>query len=212
MKLGSVLAVVLAANGLLFTANTHASLILNVEGISGAGITTWALSGTSTVNESGTIRTSAGSAGFSVDDTFEPDVTGNFILNSSIQNQLFSITGTPTVTVGADTETITHIFLDEDGSSRDDFGIRTGNPLVYTTGESSSWSGTFTVALDIDNFIEGSYRLNTAQANGGGFLFASVNDVILNFRAVQAQIPEPSMFMLVGLGLAGLGYRRRKSV
>jgi len=190
----------------LMIAEVQASLILDVEGINGSGVTTWTLTGSSTVNQDGQIRTSVGSANFSIDDTFEPDVTGNFLSNSSIQNQLFAISGSPTITVGSDTRTITHIFLDEDGSSRDDWGIRTDTVLDYLSREASSWLGTFTVNLDINNFILGSYRLNTAQSNGGGFLFAAVDDVILNF----SEVPEPATLALFGIGLAGLGFARKK--
>jgi hypothetical protein len=173
-------AVVLVAIGLV-AVDATAALVLDVDGIGGNGMTTWRFSGSSNANSGGTIRTSVGSANFSVADTFEPDFTGNFLSNNLIQNQLFLLSGSPTVTVGSDTQTITHIFLDEDGSSRDDFGIRTDVALPYAAGEASIWTGKFTVALDIDNFNPGSYRLNSAQSNGGGFLFAGVDDVILNF-------------------------------
>lgn len=195
---------------LLACANANASLILNVEGVSGAGSTSWSLSGSSTVNRDGTIRTNSGS-NFSIDDTFEPDLTGDFISSSTTisDNSLFSIAGFATITIGSDTQTITDIFLDPDGSSRDDFGIRVDFPLDYLTGETSSWTGTFTVGLDISEFNLGSYRLNTTQANGGGFLFALPDDVVLNFSEVTS-VPEPSIIALLSLGLAGIGFSRKK--
>jgi hypothetical protein len=191
------------------TSSVRAALTLNVSGVTGSGFTSWVLSGSSTAIQSGTIRTSLGSANFLIDDTFEPDFTGNFLLPSSIQDTLFPIigpsSGPPSVTVGSDTVILNHIFLDEDGAERDDIGIRTVTSLQYAAGESSSWSGTFTLELDIDKFIPGTYRLNSTQANGGGFLFAGVNDVILNF----AVVPEPSSLSLALLSLIGLRQRIR---
>ena len=190
-----------------------ASLVLSVDGINGSGITTWNLSGTSIVNQNGTIRTNVGSSNFSIGDTFEPDVAGDFISSTTsiLDNTLFSITGLATVTIGSDTQTITNIFLDPDGSNRDDFGIRVDSALSYLSGETSSWLGSFTVALDISEFNLGSYRLNTAQANGGGFLFALPDDVLLNFSETTS-VPEPATLALLGFGLAGFGFSRKKKI
>ncbi|ARU55740.1 MAG: PEP-CTERM sorting domain-containing protein [Pseudomonadales bacterium] len=196
---------------LLACTYANAALILNVEGISGSGSTTWSLSGSSTVNQSGTIRTNVGSNNFSVDDTFEPDVAGDFISSTTtiLDNSLFSISGLATITIGSDTQTITDIFLDPDGASRDDFGIRVDSALSYLAGEASSWAGDFVVGLDISEFNLGTYRLNTTQSNGGGFLFALADDVVLNFNEATS-VPEPSVIALLSLGLAGIGFSRKK--
>ncbi len=191
----------------------NAALILSVEGVAGTGFTTWSLSGSSTVNQDGTIRTNVGSDNFSLDDTFEPDVTGDFITNGTSipSDALYSITGSAFITVGTDTQAITNIYLDQDGS-RDDFGIRTTSALSYLTGETSSWTGSFNVGLDIGEFNVGSYQLNTTQLNGGGFLFALPNEVQLNFtESGPNPVPEPTTMILFGSGLAGLvGTRMRK--
>lgn len=189
----------------------HASLIVNVVGLSGSGQTTWTLSGSSTVNQSGTIRTSSGSSNFSLDDTFEPDspFSGNWLLGA-LHNTNVAVTGTPTIEIGAESQTITHIFLDQD-PTRDDFGIRTASLLSYSPGETTSWSGAFTTNLDIDNFQIGTFKLVGSQTNGGGFLFAQPGDVELTFSQTSA-VPEPSSLAVFGIGacVAGVGAARRR--
>jgi hypothetical protein len=71
------------------------------------------------------------------------------------------LTGGRTVTFGALTETITGIFLDDDGTTEgDDLGIRVLNDLAYGTGESVTWSGSGTINLDITAFVEGTFQMD----------------------------------------------------
>lgn len=181
-----------------------AAVVITASGVSGSGQTSFVFSGSSTANQSGTIRDSTGLS-FSVDDTFEPDLDGNFIFNAGIQSQLFPlISGAATVTIGAETRQITHLFLDDDGSLRDDIGIRTDTPLSYLVGEASSFTGAITIAVDISDFNLGTYGLNGSEATAGGFFFAQPDDVIINI------VPEPSRTLLLLVGLCAVLVRRRR--
>lgn len=207
-KLSISLASAVAAAA-LFASPASATLMISVTGSSGAGVTTWELSGTSSASDSGTVRTPAGSASFSPDDSMEigsPN-SGSFII-PAINNTLFAVTGAASVTIGADTETITHIFLDDDGVAFDDLGIRTSSSIGYLSTEMSSWMGSFTVNLDIDTFTPGTYAL-AGVVNGffNGPDFAQAGDVSLT---ISKKVPEPGTLALFGLGLAGLGIARRR--
>ena len=188
----------------LACATANAALIVNVEGVRGSGVTTWTLSGSSTSNSSGTVRTGSGSNNYSLGDTL---LSRQFLSAKTKvnKNSLFAVTESGRITVGSETRTITHIFLGPYGIKLGDeepsfFGIRVDSPLRYTKGAGSSWSGRFTLNLDIGNFKPGSYK-----SPGFGF---SGTDTRLNFTE-NASGPEPSSLALLGLALTGLRFSRK---
>lgn len=202
-----------AAAVMLGATSASATLLISVTGESGSGQTAWTLSGSSSASEDGSVRTAAGGAGFSSQDSgeFGSPNDGNFIASSSIQNTMFAVSGAASVTIGADTESITHIFLDDD-SAFDDWGIRTASSIDYLIDEVSSWTGAFILDLDIDDLILGTYEL--AGVDNGFFNgpdFAQAADVILTIAENEpvGEVPEPSTFAIFALGIAGLGFAAR---
>ena len=186
----------------LASTTANAALIVNVEGVRGSGKTTWTLSGSSSADFSANIRTSAGSNGFLWGDTTRIEsFRQSFSDKTTIgRNSLFAVKGLAQVTVGSQTQTITHIFLSPNIFFGDEFGIRVNTSLPYTKGASSRWSGRFTLDLDISNFKLGSY-------NSDGFGFSGT-DVTFNFKETTS-VPDPSSLALLGLALTGLGFSRK---
>ncbi len=189
----------------------HAILTVDVTGAPGSGVTTWTFGGSSTANANGTIRTTGqGGTQFRDDDSVEFDLS--YISDSSIQNQFFALaSGSAEITIGGETQTITQIWLDDDpsgsGSPFDDLAIRTQNGLSYSTGEASSWTGTFTVNLDINSLETGTFFSTPGNIAGPDFAAGPGN-----VRMTIAAVPEPStwIMMILGFGLVGMQLQRKR--
>ena len=107
-----------------------------------------------------------------------------------------SATNTPTITIGSGNRTISHLFMDDDGNSSDDLGIRvSGSALSYSIGDSSAWMGSGILNKPIGDFFAGTYN--------GGSLFTSLNGI--QVRINSQVIPEPEEYALV-FGLFALAF------
>lgn len=179
-----------------------ADLRIDVVGVPGSGSTIWTFSGTpDTVTTAGSIRTNAANT-FNAGDSGQFPFGQNTILDTTIQDQVLTFTGAATVTIGNDTQTITGIYLDDDGASADDLGIRVATQLDYAVGESSSWTGAGTLAIDITKFSPGTWSINSTQ--GQAMFFG--DPIIVTFNAV----PEPATLGALAIGCGVLGWRRRR--
>ncbi|TWU06981.1 hypothetical protein CA54_53850 [Symmachiella macrocystis] len=191
----------------------NAELMIDVTGLGGDGFTTWTFSGTSIASSSESIPTGTNNIpGFSDVGQLSSDGTTSglhVILDDGIQNQLFPVlSGLATVTVGADTQSITHVILDADsGTNPDDIGIRVDSLLSYLAGETSSWTGSIVVGVDLNDLRTGSFT-NVGSAplfsSGQGELKMNVN----------TPVPEPSTYAgllgITGVSLLAYGWRRKR--
>lgn len=191
--------IVIAAS-LAVASFAQAQLRIDVTGVSGSGVTTWTFSGTGTAILDGTMRDSSANT-FSSNDSGQFPFGQNTILDTSIQDGIFALTGSVSVTAGSETRDIVAIYLDDDGTSADDLGVRVDSSLAYLTGDATEWSGSGTINVDIDTFVLGTWSVNDTD----GQAIDLDDETIVTFEAV----PEPMTMVVLG-GMAALAARRRR--
>jgi hypothetical protein len=108
------------------------------------------------------------------------------------------------ITTGDGTRSVDTVFLDNDTANGDELGLGvTGNSnLDFATNSLVSWTGSFTVAVDIDDFNIGTFSSSDFGGSGSGILPMTIR---------VSAVPEPSLGILSALSFcSACGIRRRK--
>ncbi|PWJ16241.1 VPLPA-CTERM protein sorting domain-containing protein [Jannaschia seohaensis] len=188
------------------------AVVINIGGVEGGGSTTLTFSGSTQTQGNGSVR-ATGALGWSETDAFQPFRSDSipFLSDTTIQDVIYTLTGTPTLTIGAETRTLTQLFLDSDAgtlSGSDDLGLRVGSELVYSSGQTVTFSGSGTIALDITSFNYGTYTNGGSSLNRIGVL-APEDDV--TFIVAPTPVPTPAALPLLLAALGGLALFRRRT-
>lgn len=184
-------------------AGSASALVATVSGVAGDGESTVTLSGSETVTSGNsaflpTSLNSDGGAWFDFGDFVSP----------SINNTVFTATSTSGVlTVAGADFTIDGIYLDDDDTGLDDFGVNVAGAVSvpFAPGDLISWTGVVTIPVDFSVFTIGAF-------NSNDFSFGdAVLDMTLQISAAQ-EVPVPSTLSLLAVGLVGLlGFAGRRS-
>ena len=121
------------------------------------------------------------------------------------------ITNTPTMTAGANSQTITHLYF-RSVSQADRFGPRVSSSLSYNNGDTISWTGAGTLAnVPISVFSPRDPYIRARKIGSAGSFYGGSAGVTtqvadgLRIRVHTSIIPEPEEYALV-FGLFALGF------
>lgn len=183
------------------TQNSMAVLVVDFYGVPGSGQTTIIFSGSSVATSSDFFRT-PGSANNS---NMWQDI-GSF---TNIQDlNFFFNSGSASVSVSSGgSQTISAVYMDNDGGTSDDFTVGMTLNLNFTAGDTISWSGTVTTNNDVNTLFDAAPL--PAQFTSSNFAGLSLQLNIFPNAAPLAPVPEPTFVSLAICGLVCLAFKRR---
>ena len=197
---------VVSAVAILFLAlapAAKASLIVDITGVAGSDVTTWTFSGSTT----------AVGTGF-FDDGNDPrnDATWQNIGNYTNINdlRLTNVSGFASLTIAGATRSIDLVYIDDDPTTEDDFGVGVSGTsnFRFSDGDLVSWTGSLTaIGIDLNNInLAGiPVTLFGSQYGSNGNLALQVN------IGGGIAVAEPATLALFGVGLIGIAVARRRA-